>query len=146
MRVRRGREVHRFAPGDAAPASSARHDGRPWQSALEARLIVLEPAAADDLGLAGDLRFGPPRVRDPRLARGFLALHSALDGPASALERETLLHAWLRALRGDAPAAPAAAARRDPALRRACELLGDEPARTSPSPSCARRPAWAAIA
>ena len=131
MRVRRGREVHRFAPGDVcAWDPSARHDGRPWRSARwEARLIVLEPAAADDLGLAGDLRFGPPRVRDPRLARGFLALHSALDGPASALERETLLHAWLRALRGDAPAAPAAAARRDPALRRACELLGDEPAR-----------------
>jgi AraC-like DNA-binding protein len=131
MRVRRGRAVHRFAPGDVcAWDPSARHEGRPWRSdRWEARLIVLEPAVADDLGLAGALHFGSPRVRDPRLTRGFLALHAALDEPASALERETLLHAWLHALRGDATAAPAAAARRDPALRRACELLGDEPAR-----------------
>ena len=131
MRVRRGREVHRFAPGDVcAWDPSACHEGRPWRSARwEARLLVLEPAAADDLGLAGALRFGAPRVRDARLARGFLALHAALEEPASALEREALLHAWLGALRGDRSEAPAASARRDPALRRACELLGDEPAR-----------------
>lgn len=131
MRVRRGREVHRFAPGDVcAWDPSARHAGRPWRSSRwEARLIVLEPATVGDPGLAGDLAFGAPRVRDARLAHGFLALHSALDRPAGALERETLLYEWLRALRGRAPAGPVRAARRDPALGRACELLGDDPAR-----------------
>jgi AraC-like DNA-binding protein len=131
MRVRRGRQVHRFGPGDVcAWDPSARHEGRPWRSSRwEARLIVLEPAAMGDPDLASDLAFASPRVRDSRLARGFLALHAALDEPAWALERETLLHEWLRALRGDAPAAPVRAARRDPALRRACELLGDDLAR-----------------
>ena len=34
MRVRRGREVHRFGPGDVcAWDPSARHEGRPWRSA-----------------------------------------------------------------------------------------------------------------
>jgi AraC-like DNA-binding protein len=127
MRVRRGREVHRFAPGDVcAWDPSARHAGRPWRSdRWEARLIVLEPAAGGD----PDLAFASPRLRDRRLARGFIALHSALDGPAWALERETLLYEWLGALCGDAPGAQLRAARRDPALRRACELLGDDLAR-----------------
>jgi AraC-like DNA-binding protein len=131
MRVRRGRQVHRFGPGDVcAWDPSARHEGRPWRSSRwEARLIVLEPAAVGDPDLASGLALVSPRVRDSRLARGFLALHAALDEPAWALERETLLHEWLNALRGDAPTAPVRAARRDPALRRACELLGDEPAR-----------------
>jgi AraC-like DNA-binding protein len=131
MSVRRGREVHRFAPGDLCVWDpSARHEGWPWRSPRwEARLIVLEPAAVGDPGLAGSRAFASPRVRDPRLARGFVALHTALDQPAWALERETLLHEWLRALRGDAPAARIRAARRDPGLRRACELLGDDLAR-----------------
>ena len=48
--------------------------------------------------------------------------------PAWRLERDTLLQEWLRALRGARRGGrgAAAAARRDPALRRACELLGDE--------------------
>ena len=135
MRVRRGREVHRFAPGDVcAWDASARHEGRPWRSARwEARLIVLELPAVQDLVRdpdgPGELAFASPRVRDRRLARRFLELHAALEGPAWRLERETLLQEWLCSLCGDAPAARSRAARRDPALRRACELLGDDLAR-----------------
>jgi AraC-like DNA-binding protein len=131
MRVRRGREVHRFGPGHVcAWDPSARHEGHPWRSARwEARLIVFEPAAIGEPGLEGSRAFASPRVRDARLARGFVALHAALDAPAWALERETLLHEWLRALCGDAPPARMRAARRDPGLRRACELLGDDPGR-----------------
>jgi AraC-like DNA-binding protein len=126
MQVRRAGQVHRFGPGDVcAWDPSARHEGRPWRSARwEARLIVLEPAVVDEPEC--ELAFASPRVRDTRLARGFLALHAALEEPAWALDRDTLLHEWLRALSRDAPVDPARAARRDPALRRACELLGDD--------------------
>jgi AraC-like DNA-binding protein len=137
MEVRRGAERHRFAPGDlCAWDPSARHAGRPWRSASwEARLIVLELPAVEDVvrdpeGAGGDVAFAAPRVRDRGLGRRFLELHAALERPAWQLERETLLHEWLSALAGGAPV-PAAprAARRDPALRRACELLGDDLAR-----------------
>ena len=71
-----------------------------------------------------------PRVRDRRLARRFLELHAALERPAWRLERDTLLQEWLCALSGRAPARrPAPRGARDPALRRACELLGDDLAR-----------------
>jgi AraC-like DNA-binding protein len=137
MEVRRGAERHRFAPGDlCAWDPSARHAGRPWRSASwEARLIVLELPAVEDVvrdpeGAGGDVAFAAPRVRDRGLGRRFLELHAALERPAWQFERETLLHEWLSALAGGAPV-PAAprAARRDPALRRACELLGDDLAR-----------------
>jgi AraC-like DNA-binding protein len=131
MQVRRGREVHRFAPGDVcAWDPSARHEGRPWCSTRwEARLIVLElPAvqalARDPEGAGGDVAFASPRVRDPLLARRFLDLHAALEAPAWKLERDTLLQEWLCALAGSAPDETRERARRDPALRRACELLG----------------------
>ena len=131
MQVRRSGRLHRFGPGDLSVWDpSARHEGRPWRSPRwEARLIVLEPHGADDPEPPGRLALASPRVRDRRLARGFLALHAALEEPAWALERDTLLHEWLRALAGDAPAGRERVARRDPALRRACELLGDDLAR-----------------
>ena len=136
MQVRRGGERHRFAPGDlCAWDPSARHEGRPWRTARwEARLIVLELPAVQDLardpeGAGGDVAFASPRVRDPRLARRFLDLHAALEAPAWRLERDTLLQEWLCALAGGAPAATRERARRDPALRRACELLGADLAR-----------------
>jgi AraC-like DNA-binding protein len=71
-------------------------------------------------------------VRDARLARRFLALHAALERPVWTLERDTLLQEWLCALAGRTGGAGATtprAARRDPALRRACELMGDDLAR-----------------
>ena len=99
------------------------------------------PTVAGDLALRLAARARPAGSRG-----GFLELHAALEGPAWRLERDTLLQEWLRALSGDAPAAPRAAARRDPALRRACELLGDELARNVTLAEVPRRPAWAAIA
>jgi AraC-like DNA-binding protein len=136
MQVRRGAQRHRFAPGDlCAWDPSARHVGRPWRSTRwEARLIVLELPAVHDLvrdpeGAGGDVAFASPRVRDPRLARRFLDLHAALEAPAWKLERETLLQEWLCVLAGGAPDATRERARRDPALRRACELLGADLAR-----------------
>ncbi|HEX6620629.1 MAG TPA: AraC family transcriptional regulator [Solirubrobacteraceae bacterium] len=137
MRVRRGREVHRFAPGDVcAWDPSARHEGRPWRSARwQARLVVLELPDVHELvrdpdAAGADVALASPRVRDPRLALGFLELHAALEQPAWRLERDTLLQEWLCALAGpDAAATAPRAARRDPALRRACELVGDDLAR-----------------
>ncbi|MGZ6645203.1 MAG: helix-turn-helix domain-containing protein, partial [Solirubrobacteraceae bacterium] len=59
-----------------------------------------------------------------------LELHAALERPAWRLERDTLLQEWLCALAGPDATAPAPrAARRDPALRRACELVADDLAR-----------------
>jgi AraC-like DNA-binding protein len=137
MRVRRGREVHRFGPGDVcAWDPSARHEGRPWRSARwEARLVVLElpdvrELVVDPDGAGGDVVLASPRVRDRRLAQSFLELHAALERPAWRLERDTLLQEWLSALTGPtAGATTPRAARRDPALRRACELVGDDLAR-----------------
>jgi AraC-like DNA-binding protein len=137
MRVRRGHEVHRFGPGDVcAWDPSARHEGRPWRSAhWEARLVVLELPDVRELvldpdGAGGDVVLASPRVRDPGLARRFLALHAALERPTWTLERDTLLQEWLCALAGaTAGASTPRAARRDPALRRACELMGDDLAR-----------------
>jgi AraC-like DNA-binding protein len=137
MRVRRGREVHRFGPGDVcAWDPSARHEGRPWRSARwEARLVVLElpdvrELVVDPDGAGGDVVLASPRVRDRRLAQSFLELHAALERPAWRLERDTLLQEWLSALTGrTAGATTPRAARRDPALRRACELVGDDLAR-----------------
>jgi len=137
MRVRRGREVHRFGPGDVcAWDPSARHEGRPWRSPhWAARLVVLELPDVRELvldpdGAGGDVVLASPRVRDPGLARRFLALHAALELPAWRLERDTMLQEWLCALAGpDVAATAPRAARGDPALRRACELIGDDLAR-----------------
>jgi AraC-like DNA-binding protein len=135
MEVRRGRERHVFGAGDLCTWDpSARHQGRPWRSpAWEARLIVLEVPAIEDVvrdpeDAGGDVEFESVRVRDQALAARFLALHSALDTPSWALERDTLLAEWLRDLTAapPGPLAKSRAARRDPALRRACELLADD--------------------
>ena len=138
MRVRRGGEVHRFGPGDVcAWDPSARHEGRPWRSERwEARLVVLElpdvrELVRDPEAAPSDVALASPRVRDRGLAQRFLELHAALERPAWRLERDTLLQEWLCALAAREDGVPAAprAARRDPALRRACELMGDDLAR-----------------
>jgi AraC-like DNA-binding protein len=135
MRVRRGRERFVFGPGDVcAWDPSAAHSGSPqactrWQ----ARLLILElPALERIVGgpepLATDLCFSRPLVRDGRLAQRFVELHRTLESPSWALEREALLADWL----GDVSDGPQSlddrrrAARRDPALRRACEFMHDE--------------------
>jgi AraC-like DNA-binding protein len=142
MEVRRGGERHRFGPGDVcAWDPSARHEGRPWRSeAWAARLIVLDLPAIEALvrepeGAARDLAFARPRLCDARLAQRFNALHAGLERSSWTLEREVELSEWLRDLAGRpaeplvvrvAGCDPARAARRDPALRRACELLCDD--------------------
>jgi len=122
MQVRRGHERFVFEPGDVcAWDPSAAHRGAPYGcDRWQARLLILESAP--------DLRLASPLVRDPRLARRFVELHRALETPSPALERETRLTEWLLDLAGgpDGLADSRRAARRDPALRRACELLHDE--------------------
>jgi AraC-like DNA-binding protein len=138
MEVRRGRERYVFGSGDVcAWDPSAAHAGRPYGGAhWTARLIVLELPAVEQIltdpdGPDREICFPAPRIRDAGLARRFLALHEALRASPWALERETLLSEWLTDARGaPLPVEPARrVARRDPALRRACELLRDEPAR-----------------
>src|SRR3954452_5363644 len=107
MRVRRGHEVHRFAPGDVcAWDPSARHEGRAWRSERwQARLVVLELPDVRELvldpdGAGGDVMLASPRVRDPGPPRHSLALHAALEGPAWRLEPDTVLQECLSALAG----------------------------------------------
>jgi AraC-like DNA-binding protein len=133
MRVRRGGETFVFGPGDVCawdPSAAHRgvaHGAPSWS----ARLIVLEPATLAQI-LGGDeppaagLSLPEPRIRDISLARRFVQLHRALEAPSWALERDCRLADWVHdvgrgAPRAEAPSRPL----REPALRRACELLHD---------------------
>jgi AraC-like DNA-binding protein len=128
-RVVRPGELVVWDPSGAHVGSPA--EGGPW----EARLIVIElpdlSALSSDPDVARpDLEFPDPVVRDTVLTTGFLRLHRAMERPASALERESMLAAWLQ----DVVTSPTArqlpqqrAARRDVAVRRACECLRDSP-------------------
>jgi AraC-like DNA-binding protein len=137
MDAHRGRERHFFRAGDLCVwGPERRHSGRPHRSkAWEARLILFELKALQDLVLDPErpqtVRFTRgPRIEDRLLTARFLRLHKALERPSSALERETVLTEWMTDLLGR-PAPPseaAGSARREPALRRACELLADDPA------------------
>ena len=135
MRVRRGRQRFVFGPRDVCTWDpSAAHRGTPYGcTRWEARLVVLESPALERI-LRGpepvptDLCFSSPLVRDAGLAQRFVQLHRTLETPSWALERETLLADWLRDVSDGTPSfvERVHAARRDPALRRACELLRDE--------------------
>jgi len=136
MEARRGRTRTVFGPGDLCVWSpSGRHSGRAHRGRRwEARLIIVPLSAVEGLALdadrAANVRFaGEPRIDDRLLASRFLNLHRALERPMSALEVEGRLVEWVTELVGP-PARPpvtAARARRDPALRRARELLSDDP-------------------
>jgi AraC-like DNA-binding protein len=135
MRVRRGRERFEFGPRDVCTWDpSAAHRGAPYGcTRWEARLMILESPALERIlgGLeppAADLCFSSPLVRDARLAQRFVELHRTLETPSWALEREALLADWLSDVsdRTQSLDDRRRAARRDPALRRACELLHDE--------------------
>jgi len=139
MRVRRGAERHDIGPGElCAWDPSARHEGRPHRSdRWRARLIVLEAPAVEALAVDAEGPWRPPPslpgpvLRDASLARGFLALHRELEDGSSALAVDVKLTEWFTALIGDpapSPAPPARSALRDPALRRARDLLADDPA------------------
>lgn len=138
MEARRGRSRHLFGPGDVCAWSpEGRHAGRAHRTpSWEARLVILDLRAVerllDETGGGGGVAFArTPRLVDPRLAAAFVRLHRALEQPASALEVEGRLVAWLRALlapRSPRAALSAARAHADPALKRAVERLSDEAA------------------
>jgi AraC-like DNA-binding protein len=135
MRVCRGRERIVFGPRDVCTWDpSAAHRGAPYGCLRwTARLVILESPVLERIlcgpePLASDLCFPRPLVRDERLAQQFVELHRTLETPSWALEREALLADWLRDVSDGTPSVEhrRRAARRDPALRRACELLDDE--------------------
>jgi AraC-like DNA-binding protein len=135
MRARRSGEDFVFAPGDVCTWDpSAAHTGTPHAcSHWEARLLVLESPALERIvhgpePLTTDLYFAKPLVRDGLLAERFMELHGALEIPSWALERETLLADWLHSVGNGSEALDQGrrTARRDPAIRRACEFLHDE--------------------
>jgi AraC-like DNA-binding protein len=141
MRSRRGRERRLVLPGQlVAWDPSGAHagtalDAQPWT----ARLMIVEVAglaqiAGDgEVGVLADVAFPEPVISDPRLAGDFLALHTAMETPATRLERDERLAEWLRAL---TDRSPDARPRRSPlspgddkALRLARDYLADQPER-----------------
>lgn len=135
MRAHRGGDRYVFRAGQMCVwDASRRHDGRPHTGvSWRARLLVLELPTVEDLladpdGGAVPVVFPGPAVDDRRFADRFVALHRALENPAAALAGETALLELLL----DLAASPPGQGRlsrpvRDPALRRACEVLRDEP-------------------
>jgi len=135
MQARRGRERYVFQQGDLAMWDpSAPHRGMSYgQAQWEARLIILQLPAVEDLLLDPDappfpVRFDSAPVRNPLLAESFVNLHRASERQGSALMQSDLLHEWFRQLAGGREQETSARrARRDLGLRRACELLRDDP-------------------
>lgn len=144
MSVRRGREHIVFTQGEACvwDATEA-HAGTPHAcESWDARVLVLEPPAFEDH--LSDLELVPtgvtfkrPRVSDPALVALLVAAHSSSEHPtAPRLATESFLADTLTAIVAAAGVAPSAnrqtsreRARRDPALRRACDYLRAELAR-----------------
>jgi AraC-like DNA-binding protein len=139
MVARRGGTRHVVRPGElVAWDPSAAHrggpgDGGPWLGhLLVIELAALREVLRDGDPLPADLEFRSPVIADRALAADFVRLHGALARPASALEHDSRLTAWLQRLAARSQATQAApppprprAAARDPALRRACEYLDD---------------------
>lgn len=138
MRSRRGREHRLVLPGrlvvwDPSNAhTGAAMNDQPWTS----RLMVVEVAHLDALAndeesdLLIDVAFPEPVLSDPQLANDFVRMHTALENPATRLERDERLAEWLHALieRSSAVRAPRSplSPRDDRALRLACDYLGDQ--------------------
>ena len=135
MLARRGRERYILRQGDLALwDASGRHGGTPHGGDFwAARLVILPFPAVEDILDDPDLPsrpvvFDSPRLRDPELARRFLAFHRATHEPVDALTQSVPLHDWFQHLVGGRPQERSVRrARRDGALRRACELLKDDP-------------------
>jgi AraC-like DNA-binding protein len=133
----RGRARHTLQPGDLAVWDPGRAhagmavDGQTW----ECRLVVVELGDLTDLACdpdrsVRDLEFPDPVVRDQALTTSFLRLHRAMEGQATALERDGTLASFLQELAARSPASSPERARRraardDVALRRACSYLAD---------------------
>jgi AraC-like DNA-binding protein len=134
MAARRGRRRELFNAGDIccwAPTST--HSGTPAAGATwRARLIIVEgrdfgelvedPDASPLRGLET-----PERIDDPDVSARFLRMHRALERGESALEAETLLVEFVQGLFGSLRVESVPDPLREPALRRACEFIADEP-------------------
>ncbi|MGI8449109.1 MAG: helix-turn-helix domain-containing protein [Streptosporangiaceae bacterium] len=141
MRSRRGHERRVVLPGQlvawdpSGAHAGAAVDAQPWT----ARLMVIEVAdlaalaGDDEISVLADVTFPEPVISDPGLAADFLALHAALETPATRLERDERLAEWLRALivhtPADRPQRSPLSPRDDKALRLACDYLADRPER-----------------
>jgi AraC-like DNA-binding protein len=133
MLAHRGRDRHVVATGDTcAWDASAKHEGIPYGGAQwGARLIVLEAPAVDrlwddEVGNAMELGRRDPVIRDPAFARRFAAIFRALASVDMVLAVEEALIELVASLSVRRARPRVLAARRDPALRRARELLVDE--------------------
>jgi AraC-like DNA-binding protein len=141
MRSRRGRDRRVVLPGQlvawdpSSPHAGEAVDARPWT----ARLMIVEAAGLaaltgdDDDDVPADVAFPEPVIPDARLAGDFLALHTALETPATRLERDARLAEWLRAMTGRSPDARSQrsplSTGDDKALRLARDYLADQPER-----------------
>ena len=103
FKAARGRRTHVVRPGQLVVWDpSDGHEGSslergPW----EARLLLIElpdlnALATDPETRTVELEFPDPVVDNRELAGRFVRLHRAMDGPASSLERESRLSAWLQ--------------------------------------------------
>jgi AraC-like DNA-binding protein len=139
MRLRRGRQSRVLRPGElglldpSGPHAGAPAEGEPWSC----RLIIIELAdlreatAEPEIGGTADLWFPEPVLRDPALANRFVSLHEDLARPASTLERQSALTAWLQDAAARSPTARRGTAVGagpfdTPALRRARERIADD--------------------
>ena len=135
MLARRGRERYIVRSGDLVLwDASGKHTGTPYRhDCWAARLIILPIPAVDQMLRDPDLpahpvAFDSPHVRDHVLAERFLGLHRAMRNATEALMQSDLLHDWLRHLtQGRELERSVRRARCDPALRRACEFMSDDP-------------------
>jgi AraC-like DNA-binding protein len=137
MLARRGRERRLVQPGElVAWDPSNGHagtavDAQPWS----ARLMVVEVADLAELAsdqesdFPANILFPEPVIRDPRLARAFLQMHSALERTTTRLERDERLATWLHAVierfSTPRPKRSPLSTRDDRALRVACDYLAD---------------------
>ena len=140
MRARRGREVHLVPPGQLlAWDPSAAHTGSPADGrAWHARLIVVE---AGDLAVLAEDHENPglpagvcvprPMLDDSELTAAVVRLHTALDRPASRLERDIRLAEWLHRVVASSSAHhiphPRHTPRDERALQLAHDYLADQP-------------------
>jgi AraC-like DNA-binding protein len=141
FQVRRGTEHHRMRPGDLTvwDTSAAHHgsplDDGPWiYRSVALELPDVTQVLSDPDHCVVDLPFPDPIVRDQDLVDRFVRLHHLATQPASSLELGSSLAVWLQDLVARSPQIGvrrprSRRVRRDPALRRACELLRDDPAR-----------------
>jgi AraC-like DNA-binding protein len=132
----RGRSRELIRPGQLVVLDpTSPHSGSPAaQAAWASRILVVElpdlqAEMNDDDEEPFDIDFPEPRVGDDRLAQRFVALHQAMERPASMLERQSGLMAFLQDLAAASPPANRRTrrlTRDDPAVRRALEhLRGD---------------------